>query len=71
MACSVAECNADGYDLAGGMVYAGWALAEGAHGQRYRAREEAARVAGRGIWRYEFMPPGDWRTGRRLPATRR
>ncbi len=67
----IAKCNADGYDLAGGMVYAGWALAEGAHGRRYRAREEAARAAGRGIWRYEFVPPGDWRNGRRLPATRR
>ncbi len=66
-----ARCNADGYDLAGGMVYTGWALAEGAAGRRYLAREEAARAAGRGIWRYEFVPPGDWRNGRRLPATRR
>ncbi len=67
----IAKCKADGYDLAGGMVYAGWALAEGAPGRRYRAREEAARADRRGIWRYEFVPPGDWRNGRRLPATRR
>lgn len=62
----IASCSADGYDLAGGMVYAGWALAEGADGRRYLAREATARAAGRGIWRYEFVRPSEWRNGRRL-----
>ena len=67
----LATCRADGYDLSGGMVYAGWALAEPTRGSRYLAREKEARAAGRGIWRYEFVRPSDWRRGRRLPAATR
>ena len=67
----LATCRADGYDLSGGMVYAGWALAEPIRGSRYLARENEARAAGRGIWRYEFVRPSDWRRGRRLPAAAR
>ena len=62
----LATCNADGYDLSYGMVYAGWAFADGSP---YRAAESEARSARRGIWAYDFVPPSEWRDGRRLPAS--
>lgn len=46
-----ARCEADGYDLSEGMVYAGWAQADLAQMDRYAGLEAAARVARRGMWR--------------------
>ncbi len=63
-----ARCTAAGYDLAYGMVYAGWALADPGQPSRYATVEAEARAAGRGIWRYRFVPPWEWRGGKRLPA---
>lgn len=63
-----ARCTAEGYDLGYGMVYAGWALADPGQPSRYAAVEAEARAAGRGIWRYRFVPPWEWRGGKRLPA---
>ncbi len=62
-----ARCFSEGYDLAEGMTYTGWALADGAAGGPYRAFEAGAREAGRGLWRGRFIPPRDWRAGARLP----
>ena len=62
-----ARCFSEGYDLAEGMTYTGWALADGAAGGPYRTFEAGARDAGRGLWRGRFVPPGDWRAGVRLP----
>ncbi|MCG8691124.1 MAG: thermonuclease family protein [Minwuiales bacterium] len=59
----LATCNSDGYDLSYGMVYAGWAFADGSP---YRSAESEARSARRGIWAYDFVPPSEWRAGRRL-----
>ena len=63
----VALCRSDGYDLSEGMTYTGWALADPATGSRYRAFEEGAREAARGLWRGRFIQPWAWRDGARLP----
>ncbi len=62
-----AQCFSEGYDLAEGMTYTGWALAEGAAGTPYHTFEAGAREAKRGLWRGRFVPPRDWRAGARLP----
>jgi TPR repeat protein len=46
-----ARCRAGGYDLSEGMVYTGWAWADGAQMTRYNALEKTARTARRGMWR--------------------
>jgi endonuclease YncB( thermonuclease family) len=62
-----ARCFSEGYDLAEGMTYTGWALADGTAGGPYHTVEAAARKAKRGLWRGRFVPPRDWRAGARLP----
>lgn len=53
----LADCRADGYDLARGMIYAGWAVAaDGAAKVRLGEVERAARAAPRGIWRLDERP---------------
>ncbi len=52
----IATCLADGYDLAEGMVHAGWARAVQAAPPHYRAEEREARKDGRGLWRQGFEP---------------
>ncbi len=44
-------CRAGGYDLSEGMVYTGWAEADGAQMSRYASFEADARRAPRGMWR--------------------
>lgn len=61
-----AHCAADGYDLSEGMVYTGWALVEPGAAPLYRNLERAAEAAGRGLWRYRFVAPWEWRAGKRL-----
>ena len=61
-----ARCFSDGYDLAEGMAYTGWALADPEEGEAYRALEADAAQAGRGLWRGSFVKPWDWRAGKRL-----
>ena len=53
-----ATCTAGGASLGEGMVERGWALADRAAGDPYGALEDAARKAGRGLWRSEFELPG-------------
>lgn len=64
----VAVCHARGEDLNGWMVASGWALAYRDYSSAYTAEEEAAAAAGRGVWQGDFVPPWDWRRGRRLLA---
>lgn len=45
-----AFCQADGYDLSFGMIYAGWAWAADTAQGLYRRTEEKARAARRGLW---------------------
>ena len=63
----VATCTADGFDIAGNMVYTGWAVTAPDGPDRYRAIQEKARAAKRGLWRGAFVMPSDWRAGGRLP----
>jgi endonuclease YncB( thermonuclease family) len=50
----------DGSDLNGWIVRQGWALAYG-HSQVYRAEQDDAQAAKRGIWAGTFTPPREWR----------
>jgi endonuclease YncB( thermonuclease family) len=52
-----ATCKAGDADLAEGMVAAGWALADRAAAPSYRALEDEARQARRGLWTGEFDRP--------------
>ncbi len=61
-----AYCAADGYDLSEGMVYTGWALVEPGAAPLYRNLERDAEAAERGLWRYRFVAPWEWRAGKRL-----
>ena len=61
-----ARCVSDGYDLSEGMVYTGWALVEPGAAPLYRKLERDAEASGRGLWRYRFVAPWEWREGKRL-----
>ena len=62
----VARCSVDGLDLSGAMVRAGWAYDFTRYSKgRYRAEEEEARQAGRGMWAGYCEPPWNWRQERR------
>jgi len=47
------------------MVRSGWALADRTRGTDYVAAEDEARAAKRGLWAGEFVPPSEWRNGKR------
>ena len=53
------------FDLNAWLVERGWALADRDATEAYVAAEDAARRAGRGLWRGPFVPPWEWRAGRR------
>jgi endonuclease YncB( thermonuclease family) len=62
-----ATCYAGGVggpDVAVWLVVRGWALA--APGSRYLTLQEGAREARQGLWRGTFVPPAEYRRGRRL-----
>lgn len=54
------------FDLNAWLVEQGWAFANRDVTEDYVAAEDAARRAGRGLWRGTFVTPWDWRDGRRL-----
>ena len=65
----VAVCRVGGpkgKDLGAWMVSEGWALAYRKYSLDYVAAEDAARKAGRGLWRGKFITPWEWRRGKRL-----
>ncbi len=64
----VAVCSAAGEDLNAWMVRQGWALAYRHYSTAYVPDEDAARLAGDGIWRGTFDAPWDWRQGKRQGA---
>ena len=47
------------------IVRAGWALADRARSLDYVEAEDDARTHKRGLWQGEFIPPTDWRNGKR------
>ena len=59
----VGVCSAGGVDLGAAMVRQGWALDyRRFSGGTYNVLESAAKRETRGIWRYRFIPPWEWRT---------
>ena len=62
----IAVCYAGPYDLNAKMVRQGWALAYRRYSTDYVQDERAAKVAQKGIWRGEFMPPWEWRSIRQV-----
>ncbi len=64
----VAVCSAGGEDLNAWMVRQGWALAYRHYSTAYGSDEDAAHLAGAGIWRGTFDAPWDWRRGQRQGA---
>ena len=67
----VAVCRAGGEDLNAWMVAEGWALAYRRYSEAYADEEARAKAARAGVWRGEFVPPWDWRRGKRLPVATR
>jgi endonuclease YncB( thermonuclease family) len=64
--CWIAVCHdPNGFDTGKNMVHTGWALAYRQYSTDYVDTEEDARQAKRGMWKGEFVPPGEWRRGRR------
>ena len=62
---TVAVCFKGDIDLNGWMVSAGYALAYRRYSESYIDEEERAKIAKRGIWAGEFVPPWKWRKNRR------
>jgi endonuclease YncB( thermonuclease family) len=61
----VAVCSAAREDLNAWMIRKGWALAYRHYSTAYVPDEDAAHLAGAGIWRGTFDAPWDWRQGKR------
>ena len=59
----VAVCYIGDKDVQAWPVEQGWALAFRKYSVDFVAEEEAARAAGRGIWRGSFEAPWEWRAG--------
>ena len=60
----LARCRLDGEDLSTWLVEQGYGLAFRRYSTRLVATEEAAKAAGRGLWRTTFEPPWDYRARR-------
>ena len=63
----VAVCHAGGQDLNGRLVAEGMAMAYRRYSTEYVDEEDAARATGNGLWAGRFIPPWEWRRGKRLP----
>ncbi len=61
----VAKCMVERTDIGGWMVTEGWALAYRRYSIDYVPHEAKARMARKGIWRGDFMPPWQWRKMKR------
>jgi endonuclease YncB( thermonuclease family) len=61
----IAVCYVGPHDLGERMVRGGWALAYRRYSMDYVDDEGAARQARTGMWRGEFVPPWEWRRGKR------
>ena len=67
----IAVCRHRERDVNAWLVREGWALAYRRYTRAYVAEESAAKAAKRGLWRGEFIPPWDWRRGKRLNTANR
>ena len=61
----VAVCQARGQDMNEWMVRQGWAIAYQEYSKEYVPDELSARRVRAGIWAGTFVPPSEWRRGRR------
>ena len=61
----IAVCYAGPYDLNAMIVQRGWALAYRRYSMDYVDEEADAKVHKEGLWRGEFVPPWEWRRGKR------
>jgi endonuclease YncB( thermonuclease family) len=59
----LASCTADGENISGWMVRAGWAMSpiQKGYSHRFDQEEKAARVGRVGLWAGAFIAPWDWR----------
>ncbi len=48
------------------IVLQGWALACRQYSMDYVSAEKAAKSLSEGLWKGQFVPPWDWRRGKRL-----
>ena len=62
----VGVCRAGGVELNAALIEAGLALAHRRYSEDYVPQEEGAKVARKGMWAGEFIPPWKWRRGERL-----
>ena len=62
----LAVCFAGGFSINRNIVFTGWALAYRRYSTDYVETEDGAREAKRGLWRGKFVPPWEWRRGKRL-----
>lgn len=62
---AIAICNVRGEDMGAWLVSSGNALAFRRYSLDYVADEDAARMAGRGVWQGRFVMPWEWRQGAR------
>jgi endonuclease YncB( thermonuclease family) len=62
---AVAVCRAGGVDVNRSLVESGWAVAYRRYSTDYVAAEDAARVAKRGLWAGQFVPPWAYRSAPR------
>lgn len=63
---AVAVCRVGDVDLGAWLVERGYALAYRRYSLDYVDKEDAARSVGAGMWQGAFIPPWEWRRGRRL-----
>ena len=57
----IAICYVGNQDINAEMVRQGWALAYSRYSKDYVDDENAARIARKGLWQGEFVPPWEWR----------
>lgn len=62
---TVATCRTAETDLGEAMVAGGWAVAYRVYSKQYVPAEDIARATAAGIWSGRFVPPEEWRKGRR------
>ncbi len=64
----VAVCHTKGRDLNAAMVLSGMAVAYRKYSTDYVVQEARAKAARRGLWAGQFVPPWNWRRGKRLAS---
>ena len=62
---TVARCMAGTENINAWLVENGWAVAYRSYSSDYIPHELRARAARRGVWRGSFVPPAEYRAGRR------